>query len=133
MRQLAGNPVIHLELHTGNLARACAFYTQLFDWRAETIHSGSGSYLALEPGDRVGGGVVECDTSHPVWLPYVQVADVCEATERARLLGVSVPLEPREGPVGWRSVLDVPAGGGIALWQPKAMMRPVIRNRRRRA
>jgi predicted enzyme related to lactoylglutathione lyase len=133
MRNVAGNPVIHLELHTGNLTRACAFYTRLFGWRAETIHSGSGSYLALEPGDRVGGGVVECDTRQPVWLPYVEVADVREAIERARLLGASVTLEPREGPAGWRSVLDVPDGGEIALWQPKATMRPVTRNRRTRA
>jgi uncharacterized protein len=100
MRHVANNPVVHLELHTGNLARACGFYTRLFKWRTETIHAGSSSYVALEPGDRVGGGVVECDTSHPVWLPYVEVADVFEATERARLLGASIPLEPREGPAG---------------------------------
>jgi predicted enzyme related to lactoylglutathione lyase len=118
MRHEAGNPVIHLELHTSNLARACAFYTRLFGWRAETIHSGSGSYLALEPGDRVGGGIVESDTSPPVWLPYVEVVDVREATERARSLGASVALGPRQGPAGWRSVLDIPAGGEIALWQP---------------
>jgi hypothetical protein len=28
-------------------------------------------------------------------------------------------LDPREGPVGWRSILDVPSGARIALWQPK--------------
>jgi predicted enzyme related to lactoylglutathione lyase len=133
MRHLAHNPVLHLELHTGNLGRACAFYTRLFGWRAQTIHSGSGSYLALELGDRVGGGVVECDTSRPVWLPYVEVADVRETIDQARLLGASVALEPREGPAGWRSVLDVPADGEIAVWQPKAMTRPVTRNRRRSA
>jgi predicted enzyme related to lactoylglutathione lyase len=76
MRHAANNPVVHLELHTGNLARACGFYARLFKWRTETIHAGSGSYVALEPGDCVGGGVVECDTSHPLWLPYVEVADV---------------------------------------------------------
>ena len=133
MRHLAHNPVMHLELHTGNLGRACGFYTRLFGWRAQTIRSGSGSYLALEPGDRVGGGVVECDTSRPVWLPYVEVADVRETVDQARLLGASVALELREGPAGWRSVLDVPAGGEIAVWQPKAMKRPVTRNRRRSA
>jgi predicted enzyme related to lactoylglutathione lyase len=30
-----------------------------------------------------------------------------------------VVLEPREGPVGWRSILDAPSGARIALWQPK--------------
>jgi hypothetical protein len=35
------------------------------------------------------------------------------------LLGASVVLSPREGPAGWRSVLAIPAGGEVALWQPK--------------
>jgi predicted enzyme related to lactoylglutathione lyase len=119
-KRTSRNAVVHLELHTGNLARASAFYHELFSWRAETIHAGGGSYEALELGDRIGGGVVECDTSHPLWLPYVEVADISEATGHARLLGASVTLDPREGTAGWRSVLDVPAGGEIALWQPKA-------------
>jgi predicted enzyme related to lactoylglutathione lyase len=115
------SPVVHLELHTANLARACAFYTQLLDWRARRIRAGAGSYLALEPGTGIDAGVVECDTGHSLWLPYVEVADVVESTDRARTLGASVPLEPREGPAGWRSVVGSPAGGEIALWQPKCL------------
>ena len=114
------NSVVHLELHTGDLPRACAFYTRLFGWRAQTIDVSCGSYLALEMGDGMEGGVVECQTGRPLWLPYVEVGDVTEATERARRLGASVPLEPREGPAGWRSVLAEPSGAEIALWQPKA-------------
>jgi predicted enzyme related to lactoylglutathione lyase len=119
MRPASTNPVVHLELHTGNLPRACAFYTGLFGWRAEPIEVGSSSYLGLELGDGVEGGVVECETKRALWLPYVQVPDVAQATERARRLGASVPLEPREGPVGWRSVVASPAGAEIALWQRK--------------
>lgn len=113
------NPVVHLELRTYNLPCACAFYTRLFGWRAETVHTASGDYLTLEVGGRIDGGVVEHDTERPFWLPYVGVGDVSEATERARLLGASVLLPPREGPAGWRSVLAAPAGATFALWQPK--------------
>jgi uncharacterized protein len=113
------HPVVHLELRTGNLACACAFYTRLFGWRAEKIDVGSRSYFGLELANGLEGGVVECDAERALWLPYVEVADVREATERARLLGASVPLEAREGPAGWRSVVATPAGGEIALWQPK--------------
>jgi predicted enzyme related to lactoylglutathione lyase len=120
MKPAMTNPVVHLELHTANLPRACGFYTRLFGWRAETIHLGSGSYLALDMGGRVEGGVVERDTERALWLPYVQVPDVADVTERASQLGAAVTLEPREGPAGWRSVLAAPAGGEIALWQPKA-------------
>jgi predicted enzyme related to lactoylglutathione lyase len=113
------NPVIHLELHTGDLERACAFYTDLCGWRPERIEAGRSSYQALELGGWVGGGVVECGTPRPMWLPYVEVADIARVTERACELGASVLLEPREGPAGWRSVVAVPAGGEIAFWQHK--------------
>ena len=114
------NPVVHLELQTCNLPRACGFYTRLFGWRAERIDVGSASYLALELGDGIEGGVVEREAERALWLPYVEVADVDATTERACELGAAVLLEPREGPAGWRSVVASPAGAEIALWQPKA-------------
>jgi predicted enzyme related to lactoylglutathione lyase len=119
MRPAFVNPVVHLELHTGNLSRACAFYTRLFGWRAEQVEVGGGSYLVLGLSDGFDGGVVERDLDSSLWLPYVEVADIADATERASLLGAAVVLEPREGPVGWRSVVAAPAGAEIALWQPK--------------
>jgi predicted enzyme related to lactoylglutathione lyase len=114
------SPVVHLELHTGNLPRACAFYVGLCGWQPDRIDAGSGSYLALALGGPLGGGVVECDTRRPMWLPYVEVPEINQATERARWLGASVLLDAREGPSGWRSVVSAPAGGQIALWQPKS-------------
>jgi len=63
--------------------------------------------------------IVECETPRPLWLPYVEVREIGAATERARELGASVLLEPREGPAGWRSVVTAGAGGEVAFWQPK--------------
>jgi predicted enzyme related to lactoylglutathione lyase len=119
MTPAPSKPVVHLELHTGDLRRARAFYAELCGWRQERIDAGCGSYLALELGGGVGGGIVECATERPLWLPYVEVAEIAEATARARQLGASVLLEPREGPAGWRSVVATPTGGEIAFWQPK--------------
>src|SRR5919109_2783213 len=104
------SPVVHLELHTRNLSRACAFYTRLFGWRAEQILAGARPYQALELGVGIDGGVVECGTERALWLPYVQVADLAATAERARQLGASVLLEKREGPAGWRSVIAARAG-----------------------
>jgi predicted enzyme related to lactoylglutathione lyase len=112
-------PVVHLELHTGGRARASAFYARLLRWRPELIPATSGSYLALELGCGFGGGIVECDTRRPLWLPYVEVDQVGEVTERARQLGAAALLQPREGPAGWRSVVCSPEGGPVAFWQPK--------------
>jgi predicted enzyme related to lactoylglutathione lyase len=113
------NPVVHLELHTGDLARACEFYGRLLGWRTEVIDSdGCPPYRALEMGG-VGGGVVECDIGGALWLPYVEVGEIGEATDRARRLGAAVLLEPREGPAGWRSVVAAPDAGEVAFWQQK--------------
>ncbi len=113
-----GNPIVHLELHTDDLSSARALYAALCGWRGESIETGHGPYVALELG-AIGGGMVECATRTPLWLPYVQVPDVAAATQRARRLGASVLLEPREGPAGWRSVVAADTGAEIAFWHPK--------------
>ena len=117
--QARKSPVVHLELHTQNLPRACDFYTHLFGWRTQTLRLVSGEYQSLELGRDIAGGVVECEARRSLWLPYVEVQDIGAATESARELGARVLLSPREGPAGWRSVISEPAGAEIALWQQK--------------
>ena|SRR5437764_10320960 len=119
MKPAGSTRVVHLELHTHDLEEARAFYGEFCGWRERRIQTSAGSYCALEVGGTIGGGVVECPTARPIWLPYVEVQDIGEMTARARLLGASVLLAPREGPAGWRSVVATPAAGEIALWQPK--------------
>jgi uncharacterized protein len=118
------SPVVHLELHTGDLPRARALYAELCGWRPEWIETRAGSYLSLEFGGGLGGGIVECPVRGPVWVPYVEVDEVATATDRARELGACVLLEPREGPAGWRSVVRTTVGGELAFWQPKARRLP---------
>src|SRR5262245_53677374 len=112
-------PVVHLELHTPDQAAASLFYARLLGWRPELLEAQCGSYLALGLGGALDGGIVECRTRRPLWLPYVHVDRVEEQTERARQLGARVLLEAREGSAGWRSVVSTPEAGEIAFWQPK--------------
>ena len=104
MNAATAKPVVHLELHTGDLPGARAFYAELCGWPEERIQARGGSYLALELGRGLGGGMVECRADRPVWVPYVEVSEIEAATERARRSG---------------SVVATPAAGEIALWQPK--------------
>jgi uncharacterized protein len=120
MPPTAPRPLAHLELHTTDLDRASAFYSELLGWRPELIEAAARSYLALNLGQGPSGGIVECGTERSLWLPYVSVPEVDSATERAEQLGGSVLLEPREGPAGWRSVVKAPDGGEIAFWQSKS-------------
>jgi predicted enzyme related to lactoylglutathione lyase len=119
MMRAAANRVVHLELHTGDLAQAREFYAEVCGWGPERIDNQHGSYLALELGARLTGGIVECPIERPLWLPYVEVAEIDQATDHARSLGASVLLHPREGPAGWRSVVATHHGAEIAFWQSK--------------
>jgi predicted enzyme related to lactoylglutathione lyase len=119
MAKARPNPLVHVELHTRDKVLACETYGELCGWRTEQVHAGGGSYTSLALGGHVGGGVVECETEHTAWLPYVQVADVEAITSRARALGARVLLEPRAGPAGWRSVVSLSACGELAFWQPR--------------
>ena len=110
---------MHLELHTRDLGAARDLYAELCGWRPRRLVTSQGDYESLALGRGLGGGIVECGTGRPLWLPYVEVADVGAATERAVELGATVLLEPREGPAGRRSVVASPAGGELAFWQPK--------------
>lgn len=115
----SSRPVVHLELHTGDLGAAASLYARLCGWRPEEVETAHGSYRALGLGHGLGGGIVECAVPRPLWLPYVEVDDAGAATDRARALGARVLLPPREGPAGWRSVVRSATGGEIAFWQPK--------------
>lgn len=113
------HPVVHLELHTADLARARTLYAELCGWPVERVDTRHGSYLALALGGKLSGGIVECPTERPLWLPYVEVTDIGRAVDHAQLLGASVLLDRREGPAGWRSVVRTAVGGEVAFWQPK--------------
>jgi predicted enzyme related to lactoylglutathione lyase len=111
-------PVVHLELHTCELAKARQFYRALLGWQPDEVWTKHGSYLALGLGD-IDGGMVECGTERPLWIPYAEVERIDLAANHARALGARVLLEPREGPAGWRTVIATDHGGEIALWQRK--------------
>src|SRR5256885_2553762 len=104
------SPVVHLELHTRDLRAACAFYSQLLQWRTEQIEHSSGCYQALEVGGDLGGGVVACGNRRAVWLSYVEDGEIAAATDRVRWLGASFLTGPRWGPA-WRARVGGTAEG----------------------
>src|SRR3954451_24205022 len=119
MTPLRCKPVVHLEIHTGDVPRARELYAELCGWWPAGGQCRACSYRSLELRHGLEGGIVECPVRGPLWLPYVEVDEIAEATDRARGLGASVLLEPREGPAGWRSVVCTAVGGELAFWQPK--------------
>ena len=90
--------MVHLELHTGDLPQARDLYAELCGWRPEWIETRAGCYLSLGLGDELEGGIVECPVRGPLWLPYVEVDGIDDATDRAGELGASVLLGAPGGP-----------------------------------
>jgi predicted enzyme related to lactoylglutathione lyase len=90
--------VVHLELHTPDQTAASDFYAKLLQWRPQLIETRSACYLALELAQSLGGGIVECGTRRPLWLPYVEVDQVEESTDRGQL-GAVVLLGTRPRPM----------------------------------
>jgi predicted enzyme related to lactoylglutathione lyase len=74
--------VVHLELHTGDQVGASAFYARLLSWRPNLIRVASGSYLGLELGGTLGGGIVIEPWSVSGGYPNYMQAD--EPLERVR-------------------------------------------------
>ena len=109
--------VVHLELHTHDLAGASAFYGQLLGWHTERIEVRDGSYHALALGGGLDGEIVERGPRRATWLPYAEVEEIEAITDGGRRLGASVLLESREGPAGGAACWA--RGGEIALWRPK--------------
>jgi len=62
--------VVHLELHTYNLAEAGYFFSELLGWPSRAEHSTGSSYLTLSISRCIGGGAIECGQRPPSWLPY---------------------------------------------------------------
>lgn len=116
------NPFVHIELHTGDLARARAFYSQLFNWELQDLPmpGGGGSYTMINVGEGTGGGMMSSPDMPPHWLAYIAVDDIAAATEKARSLGATIRQEVMEvGEYGWMSVITDPTGATFALWKPK--------------
>ena len=118
------NPFVHIELQTGDVAKAKEFYSKLFDWKLEDLPmpGGSGTYTMINVGEGTGGGMVTSPAPGvpPHWLAYIGVDDVAASTAKAKSLGAKVVQDVMEvGSHGWMSIIVDPTGATFALWKGK--------------
>ncbi|HEY4561352.1 MAG TPA: VOC family protein [Thermoanaerobaculia bacterium] len=114
------------DLMTIDPEAAQAFYTAVAGWGTHVWETpGMPSYTMWTVGEKPIGGVVKLPDeavaggARPHWLAYVAVPDVDATTARARELGATVMVEPRDIPtVGRYSVLADPQGATIAAFTP---------------
>jgi len=123
-----GNPFVHIELNTGDVDRAKAFYKALFDWKLKDMPMGPGqTYTMLDVGKGTGGGMMAkpMPSAPTQWLPYVEVADVKKAIAKAEKGGamIVVPFMPigENGSIG---IFIDPTGAGLGVWTPAKKKAP---------
>jgi predicted enzyme related to lactoylglutathione lyase len=114
------NPFVHVELNTTDVEKAKSFYGSLLDWKLDDMPMDGGStYTMIDVGDGTGGGMVKnpMPGAPPLWIPYIDVADVGALTEKARSLGATVYKDVTEIPgMGSFSILADPTGAVFGLW-----------------
>lgn len=116
------NPFVHIELQTGDVAKAKEFYSKLFDWKLEDLPmpGGSGTYTMINVGEGTGGGMITSPAPGvpPHWLAYIGVDDVAASTAKAKSLGATVVQDVMAvGNYGWMSIIVDPTGATFALWK----------------
>lgn len=118
-----GNPFVHVELNTNDVAKAKSFYAKLFDWKMEDMAMDDGTYTMIDVGEGTGGGLMK----HPMpgapsmWLSYVLVDDIESSTKKVKALGGTVMKDKTEVPgMGWLAIIIDPTGAMLGLWNPKA-------------
>ena len=114
-----GNPFVHIELNTGDVAKAKAFYKKLFDWKLKDMPMGpSMTYTMLDAGKQPGGGMQQkMPESPPLWLPYVEVADVKKAIAKAEKAGAKIVVPFMDiGGNGYLGIFVDPTGAALGVW-----------------
>ncbi len=107
----------YVELHTAETEKCRKFYGEMFEWKFEKSPIPELAYFDIQGEGEARGGMMK-DDRPPHWLPYINVAALDGAVEKAQRLGATVLLPST--PVSDQAVLAVlrdPGGAAFALWQ----------------
>ena len=107
-----------IDLGTNDAPAAKAFYGELFGWEFEDLPTGEhGTYTVCRLRGKAVCGMYD-QADEPGWGSYLIVANVDDATARARELGASVIVDPFDTPGGGRAAtVRDPAGAVVSLSQ----------------
>ncbi len=115
------HPFVYAELHTSSPEAAKKFYADLFGWGMKHHDTPGGAYTEIQPGEGPEAGLMgqsPFDDGRSHWLPYIRVAELNAATDRAVALGAKLHVGRTEVPgAGWFTWLEDPAGARFALWE----------------
>src|ERR1700722_5825577 len=116
-----GNPFVHMELATGDVAAAKKFYKKLFDWKMNDLGPAMGNYTLIHTGSKtVGGGLAgKMNPDQPTaWLVYAEVRSVKKTIAKAEKAGAKIVLPFHQiGEMGAIGVFVDPTGAPFGVWE----------------
>jgi predicted enzyme related to lactoylglutathione lyase len=117
-----GRPVRHFEIGVRDLAKATAFYEELFGWKVDEEQM-PGYRLVHTAGEGVDGGLLELRDGMPPYVTiYVGVDDVRGSLVHAEDLGAKVIVEPMPVPgVGEFGMIQDPDGAMIGVFEEQGV------------
>lgn len=108
-------------LSTSDVARASAFYTQVFGWQSGVGSNGVAMFSTHGTPETGVADVQKAQGFPPHWMTYVVVAKIESACSRVEGLGAKVLVPLIEVPtVGRIAVIADPTGAVIGLFEPGA-------------
>lgn len=113
-----GNPFVHLDLTTGDVAAAKKFYGAIFDWQFEDFPAMN--WTGIRVGDGVGGGLGPKQTPEQAtaWTAYVGVDSVDKTVAKAAAAGATILVPKMEVPgMGWLALFTDPQGATVGIWE----------------
>lgn len=114
-----GDPVVHFEIGSPDIARARRFYGELFDWVAQGDPSGPVVLVETGSGEGIGGNMMQTPEGVPPYVTfYVHVDDLVAYLDRVESLGGKVVVGPEPIPgVGSFAMFADPDGNVIGLFR----------------
>lgn len=108
-----------MQLGSSNPKKAQDFYGKLFQWNFQESPTSNGPYIQIDAGEGACAGIAQGDTpDESQWVPFVNVSNIKDFTEKAQTLGgkVIVPITEIGGDQGFYTVILDPTGAVIGLY-----------------
>lgn len=114
-----GNPFVHVDLSTTDVAAAKRFYQAVFDWKLTDMPAMD--WTGIDVGEGAGGGIskVQAPGELPSWTAFAEVDDVRATMAKVRAAGGTVVVEHMQiGDMGAIGVFVDPQGATLGVWAP---------------
>jgi uncharacterized protein len=111
-------PFVWFDLRTKDAEASRNFYEELLGWDVSDPDAGDGG-VRTHGSEEPWASLVPDGGENIGWFPYILVADLESATERAKELGATVLQAATQGPAGTFTPIREPGGAVFAFFQPR--------------